>query len=55
MRGLPDSAVYGTYRRLTRKRRVKTQTSLLDVILEWLDGYEKKLDEEARLRKIRGY
>jgi hypothetical protein len=55
MRGLPDSAVYGTYKRLNRKRRVKAQTSWLDVFNEWLEAYEAKVKEEATRRKIRGY
>jgi hypothetical protein len=56
MRGLPDSAVYGSYRRLTRgMRRAKSQVSLLDVINEWLEGYGERLREEQRIREIRGY
>lgn len=57
MRGLPDSAVYGTYKRIMRvnRRKPKAQTSLLDVMNEWLENYAKKTQEEARLRKIRGY
>jgi hypothetical protein len=56
MRGLPDSAVYGSYRRLSRgMRRQKSQVSLLDVITEWLEGYEERLKEEQRIREIRGY
>ncbi len=55
MRGLPDSAVYGSYRRLTRKRRVKAQTSFLDFLNEWLDEFIEKQEKEAKRRKIRGY
>ncbi len=57
MRGLPDSAVYGTYKRITRgsRRKPKTQVSLLEVMSEWLEGYEARVREEAKLRKIRGY
>jgi hypothetical protein len=57
MRGLPDSAVYGTYKRIAGggRRKPKAQVSLLEVIIEWLDGYEARVREEAKLRKIRGY
>lgn len=33
MRGLPDSAVYGTYRRLTHKKRKSAQTEVEMVFL----------------------
>jgi hypothetical protein len=57
MRGLPDSAVYGSYRRLSGgvRRRAKSQVSILDVITEWLEGYEERIKEEQRIKEIRGY
>jgi hypothetical protein len=55
MRGLPDSAVYGTYKRLNRKRRVKAETSWLEVVTEWLEELERKEKEKAQLAEIRGY
>ena len=57
MRGLPDSAVYGSYRRLSYglRRREKSQVSLLDLIIEWLENYEKRAKEEKKRKEVRGY
>jgi hypothetical protein len=57
MRGLPDSAVYGTYRRFTRgaRRKPKAQTSFLEFLSEWLDEFAKRELQKEDLRKIRGY
>lgn len=57
MRGLPDSAVYGTYKRIMRgsRRKPKTQTSFLEFLSEWLDEFAKRELQKEDLRKIRGY
>lgn len=56
MRGLPDSAVYGTYKRLGRgmRRRSRSEVGLLDLLNEWLENMHKKEDQK-RLKEIRGY
>ena len=57
MRGLPDSAVYGSYRRLSRgiNRRSKSEIGLLDILIEWIERIHAKEEKKKKLKEVRGY
>lgn len=53
MYGLPDSAVYGTYKRIRgrKRRRTTSSTGLIDMLIYWVDSVEKKEKAKAKRRK----
>jgi hypothetical protein len=51
MRGLPDSAVYGTYRRLTRKPKPKSYKAEVRAVFAIIDALNRFNAKHSKINK----